>query len=371
MSKYNYLNGLRGICCLIVLFDHSVNILKPDLRYTDMTGFAGIVRKLISLSPINIIYSGIGSVCIFFILSGFVLSLKPLETNNRDYILSSILKRYPRLVLPIIASMIFMMIVYFAANLFFNAHEDLNLKQALIESIYIAPLTHSAVTNYPLWTISFELLGSFLLLSVISIFLNLKKRVILFFIVFSYLFFTSPFYSLFLAGVILCELKDKKITHGKKMGRLLTFIFGIVLITTPYMRDRVELYSGFYQYLAIFKNINYEYLYQMLLSVGSIFIFYSIINSKLAIKILNFKTIDFIGKISFPLYLTHASILYILSKFVIYYSLTVTLSWYILLLAIFLPISIIVAYFFEKYIDVPSIKLSSYLSKLVIKRNIS
>ena len=65
MKKIDYLEGLRGMCCFIVLIDHCVNSFKPDLRFTSLTSFGGEIRRIIGWGPLNLIYSGIAPVCIF------------------------------------------------------------------------------------------------------------------------------------------------------------------------------------------------------------------------------------------------------------------------------------------------------------------
>lgn len=65
MKKIGYLEGLRGMCCFIVILDHCINTFKPDLRYTGLSDAGGLIRKLIALTPLNLIYSGIAPVCIF------------------------------------------------------------------------------------------------------------------------------------------------------------------------------------------------------------------------------------------------------------------------------------------------------------------
>lgn len=68
VTSTSYLNGLRGIACVIVYNYHVTILWNPNLK-----GTVGLVPF------VNIVLAGHGATMVFFVLSGFVLSYSPLS----------------------------------------------------------------------------------------------------------------------------------------------------------------------------------------------------------------------------------------------------------------------------------------------------
>ncbi|MRS15082.1 acyltransferase family protein [Enterobacteriaceae bacterium RIT691] len=362
MKKITYLEGLRGICCFIVIIDHCINTFKPDLRHTGLNDLGGMIRRIVAWTPLNFIYSGIAPVCIFFILSGFVLSLKYNKTNDHSVILSGVIKRYPRLILPILAAMILMYVLYFAMRVLTGADLDLSFGSAVSQALYYAPFEHISLTNYALWTISFEIYGSFLVFGLLALYGSYKKRMLFYFITFSFLYLNSSFYSLFIFGMILNDLYINGRYRLNKYVRLAFFVVGVVLVTTPYVRDGVELYRGLYSYLKYLPNIEYGKVYQFMMLTGSMLLFSAVLDSLWAERILDFSCFKFLGKISFPLYITHAAVLTVSSIVLRRVTADVTLLHFICTIVVTIPVCFAISWIFEKYVDMPSINLANRIA---------
>ena len=82
VSRRVYLDGLRGAAALAVLLGHLSIALAA------------------SLGPITVIYNGNFGVCVFFILSGYVLS--GLAATARLSLAAQSVRRYLRLMIPIL-----------------------------------------------------------------------------------------------------------------------------------------------------------------------------------------------------------------------------------------------------------------------------
>ncbi|AFJ46556.1 conserved hypothetical membrane protein [Shimwellia blattae DSM 4481 = NBRC 105725] len=354
---------MRGICCFIVIIDHCINFYKPDIRFTGMSGVGGEFRRLIAWTPLNIIYSGIAPVCIFFILSGFVLSLKFNQSHDNKIIFSGVVKRYPRLILPILASMIIMYCVYFLLYHYTGYNMNLTFWEAITQALYFAPFEHTALTNYALWTISYEMYGSFLVFALLSFFGSHKYRILFYSIVFLFLYINNSFYSLFVFGMILSDM----FVHGKcsftAYARIIFLVLGIIFVTTPYQRDGVELYRGMYSYISYFDGVEYKTLYQLFMLTGSMLLFCSLCGSNIAELILNKKPFQYLGKISFPLYVMHATILTVVTWVLKNTVSEVSLTNFLVTFFGTVVLCFMISSLFEKYIDVPAIKISSKLSK--------
>jgi peptidoglycan/LPS O-acetylase OafA/YrhL len=97
-GRLRFLDGLRGIAALAVFFWHFANTFYPLVN-------KDFKKAWIMQTPIWIAYNGAYAVMIFFVLSGFVLSLS--TTNSKSTLPALLISRYFRLSVPILVSLIF------------------------------------------------------------------------------------------------------------------------------------------------------------------------------------------------------------------------------------------------------------------------
>ena len=109
LSKTAYLDGLRGVAALIVYIFHFSYLWFPFLR--NGYGTSPTDNLLLQLPIIRILHSGRSSVTIFFVISGFVLTLRTLTAIHKgqgdkvlDGLAGSLFRRPFRLYLPILVS---------------------------------------------------------------------------------------------------------------------------------------------------------------------------------------------------------------------------------------------------------------------------
>ncbi len=69
-SRYAYLDALRGIAALIVVFHHCLLTFSP-MEAAD----AGMISALLIYTPLRLLWAGQAAVMVFFVLSGFVLTV--------------------------------------------------------------------------------------------------------------------------------------------------------------------------------------------------------------------------------------------------------------------------------------------------------
>lgn len=103
----SYLDGLRGVAALFVFIDHFTLPWFETLKY----GYGSSAENywLLQLPIVRLVYSGRASVGVFFVISGFVLSSKPLSLIHSSkmgelgsVLGSAVLRRGMRLYFPII-----------------------------------------------------------------------------------------------------------------------------------------------------------------------------------------------------------------------------------------------------------------------------
>lgn len=87
MQKRLYLEGLRGLLSLIVVVHHFILLFQPlvflgsnnpdDFKTRPLSG-----SILLANTPLNLFMNGNWAVCMFFVMSGYVLSVKYFQTSN-------------------------------------------------------------------------------------------------------------------------------------------------------------------------------------------------------------------------------------------------------------------------------------------------
>ena len=99
------LDGLRGIAALVVVFHHIYQIARPFLEPTTHAWAVGSLWWFISATPIKLLSAGSESVLVFFVLSGVVVPL-PLLSKGVKAWPGFFLSRLARLYVPVWASLL-------------------------------------------------------------------------------------------------------------------------------------------------------------------------------------------------------------------------------------------------------------------------
>lgn len=87
-----FLDGVRGWAALVVVLYHTLH----GFLSTATTAYDGAAFRFVT--------DGALAVSVFFVLSGFALSIGFFESGDRSGVLAAALRRYPRLTIPILAS---------------------------------------------------------------------------------------------------------------------------------------------------------------------------------------------------------------------------------------------------------------------------
>jgi peptidoglycan/LPS O-acetylase OafA/YrhL len=109
VHRTSALDGLRGIAALFVFFFHVLFSYQQFIEYG--YGQSSEQSRLIQLPFISLFYRGHAMVAVFFVVGGYVLSLKPLmlihahqTSAAHDALVSSVFRRGIRLYMPAIAA---------------------------------------------------------------------------------------------------------------------------------------------------------------------------------------------------------------------------------------------------------------------------
>ncbi len=274
-SKLVCFEAIRGLAALMVVVYHVITGFWPEIIYQKGAAWQAMpawLRALVRF-PGSRLWDGGMAVTIFFVLSGFVLSLSFFQRGSSKSLGSAALRRYPRLMFPVAASILLTFLLMCTGAMFnYRAGEFINQLQgntytpqsppwesscwlmswyqfspsilsALRESVWGA-FTGVARYNLVLWTMPIELMYSFLVYGFLALFGGLRNRWLLYAIlaalalVRDYPAAVSGAYFMldFVLGMALCDVW----THNQRAWRLslpLAPALGLVvlaILATPF-----------------------------------------------------------------------------------------------------------------------------------------
>lgn len=381
MNKILALESLRGLAALIVVFHHFAYAFFPSM--VEGRGAAPLHSNyewLILQTPLNALVNGHFAVLCFFVLSGFVLSYG-FFVRSIDLV-SATVKRYFRLV-PIVLASVLLSYFLLKLELYYNQEVSLltgsewlslfwredstilnAIWQGLVGSFAVQPNFSSL--NPVLWTIYYELIGSLLVFSFLALAGNDKRRWAVYILL--VIIFSNTYYIAFIIGALLCDLYVRHsaiftaIGLLKKGYKLALIALAIYFASYPayiaseadigVMHRPIVIFSG-EDFVNLTKNVLYTFasliLITLLLTSHKVQLFFKL------------RPLILLGSLSYSLYATHLLLLgsvvmyafLLLSRHVPYnYAAAVSFVIYIIT-------AVALAAIFRKYIDIPSIQLSS------------
>jgi peptidoglycan/LPS O-acetylase OafA/YrhL len=298
-QRIHFLDSARGIAALMVVIFH----------FSDGYG----EHRLLSETGKNIVaffINGSDAVSFFFVLSGFVLSY-PYFTNNTSpdylrFIVSRLFRLYPAFWFMLIA-----MSIYYGCTGFAHSWTDYVKEASLYQNF--TPLLGQA------WSLNIELVLS-CLMPILIVAAQNNIRYMYFLLPISLLFhaFINPFLFHFILGIILAHWFAKS---PEKLHHIYSRLKTNVIIAIPMlylafsMRHLSKLvypnpsigFQTFWDYTGIDFSI--------LSAIAAFFFLLILLKSARLQKALQTRTLLFLGKISYSLYICHWFFLHnILSK---------------------------------------------------------
>lgn len=372
MNKVHSAESLRGLACLAVVFSHFFGTFFPQLHNfygSNLPKFEFI--ELIYNSPFAFFYSGTGAVFVFFVLSGYVLTLSFLKSkDSKRKLKESLIKRYPRLAIPAIFSCLLMWVVlHFSVDLE-NVSEWFRSVGAktpnLLEAIYSGAIGSfifgEAKYNPVLWTMQIELLGS-LIVYLICFFQknNIIKYAL---VVISILASMSLSFMAFL-GILSFILGHFLYFFSRRIPEFICIFLFVVGLYFCGAHNESASYT-------VFSKILGERTYNILNFFGGGLIVFASIKSNIIDNFFNKNILLSLGKLSFSIYLVHIPIMYILGVPIFNIFLNEGFNFVAsALISIFISLlfTIALSVFYSRYIDDFAIRFSNSLSKLILKKN--
>jgi len=246
--------------------------------------------------------NGTLAVCVFFVISGFSLSIRYLEAGDGRALGRVAAGRYLRLMIPIFAicAITHMLLVLGAIppaverppplDAFLTFTPSLqHLMRFSLAKVFVA-YANAETYDPPLWTMSYEFYGSFMTFAIAAWVRPRRARTIALAALFFVLAVMQTYFALFVAGILLAELhaSGPSTIGSDRVGAALCGI-GLLLLLLPQ--------SGFG---AVYVG-GASCLTAGAILCGPLRAFFE---NRLA---------GFLGWISFPLYLTQAAVIYVLA----------------------------------------------------------
>lgn len=342
------LDGLRGVAAFVVLFYHLSLAARPELSHRTWVW--------LTQSPLKILFPGTESVLIFFVLSGLVVTLPALKQQFvwRRYYPQRLLRLY----LPVIAALVFAVVLILliprdpssmpAGSWMRDAQAtSVNLWSVLSEA---SLARKSYKIDNVLWSLRWEVLFSALLPIFVWVALLLKKHATFFIclavsasvlgrVIQNEALVYLP---LFLVGAVLAtrlgELAAPASKRESQWFPLLALLSGALLIASWWARPLHE------------NQVVQDALWG-LAGAGAVLIVVLAIRWPSMRRVLEQPFSQWLGKISFSLYLVHvpiiATLMYLFGQ----------RAWWLACL-VSVPASFVIAVLFQRFIEAPSHKLS-------------
>ncbi len=396
-EQFQFLEGSRGVAAVQVMLLHFAAFFFPVFaRVAEEGNFE--LEKTLTNSPLFFLADGYTAVYIFFIMSGFVLaqsfSISNLSVSQQAG------KRVLRLFIPTAAAGIFAYILInlypeaageaisvtgstWAASLlqipsdFKNITLELLLNSMLLGykdisifsdfefmSPWLSPLSESA--NPPTWTLHAELWGSALTLLMAVLHRNFRAEY--FWIIFcsSLIVFGTSHFSLFLIGFAAYKLKSSLSFPPARHVAIPALVAGIYASCIQSTWHGEALISAFSQ-ITLFQAQSAFHAAHM---IAAILIFFGIFLSQRLKSLLSHRSMLWVGKISFSIYLLHFPVLFTVGAmvFIELFPMTGYLVASLISFTAYAFTTIGLAWIFEKFIDKNAIRISS---RVVRKRTVA
>lgn len=314
-GRVGFLDGFRGWASLVVLFAHlNAFLLDPSLyanglffEHLSNLDYASVFFTVL----LNFTPEGSLAVQVFFVLSGYALSVSHLNPDRRRLALA-VAARYFRLMIPIFVVAVITFAV-FKADLFFNDEAGgiaerysgwisvffktpIDFFSVLRFSVYDVFFNYDSnnTLNPPLWTMSYELLGSLIIYAYLLFFRSGDsvwwKTAILFMVVFAAL---QSYFLCFMAGYLIAEINRRYPAWSNnywiaKISSISPFAFMLLFVVSYFFRGSPHVIAG------------------SVIAIG--LVFFASYSESIS-RVLSNSISEFFGRISFPLYLIHVVVL--------------------------------------------------------------
>jgi len=338
-------------------------------------------NRLLTYTPLHLWWDGGAAVSLFFVLSGLVLSLRYFRHGaSADLSIFNLAKyfigRVCRIWLPYLVALSISALLYqHYQTVLFNPPVVTIPEQndwlpylwgqgagwkTFFQDSFLLGMRMEMVYLPQAWTLSIELVLS--LLVPMGIFLAARSTLrLIFFTIFAIVFLCfSPFLFHFMLGVLIAKYQERlgSLLRTKTVSRRCIFVLGFILYTIgESLEDKVS-----------------STLIGWLTGLGAGLLILVVFGSLRMQQVLSLSWLRYIGKVSYSIYLIHFAVLITATPLCLSL-LNASPDWFVFAwwmgFAANLAISIFVASFSYRFIEVPSMALGKYLGRSIYRWRLS
>lgn len=377
-KRITWIDGLRGMASLFIVFHHFIMGYYPAAYegVGALKHMSGTIEADFSQSPLAFFAIGDFWVSVFCLVSGFVISYQVFHMTDAKEFSRSLLKRYPRLMLPVFAlsAIVYVML---HLGLFFNTPAAAISGSEWLAQFYqdkttISDLIFSSIADTwivgmstlysnAFWMLADLFAGSFMAYILAAMGKGMNRRMLYVYIGVVVVYFsTNSRLTNFALGVLLAYLVEqfgsRLLAHPRASAFLGTGMLALSVILGAYP----VAYSPTNAYRILNHlpdRLNPYYFYHMLAAALLVAAIYLL---KPLRRLLSIKPALFLGKISYSVYLVHIPVLFSLSAWLLLkftkktqdYNLSARLMFGISILVI-----LVFSWLFYRFIEKPSAKL--------------
>lgn len=373
--RLTHFDGLRGVAACMVFFSHLLCAFYPATN----SGLASEVHTgnyaelILRNTPLNILFNGELAVCIFFVISGYVLSCHYFFNPDKKRIIANVVKRYPRLMILVWISVV-VSFAFQKLQLYHTAETASLTRSAWLNDLFSVPqsfiamlknigyeqfLAHNTPTplNPVLWTISTELKGSFLVFFILLVIPNNRWRYAIYAAFF--LYYLNGHFMLFISGLVLADLGNSELRQPKKSWLVWGVLMMVSVVFGSYKSGADFILWRWIEPIERITKPNF---------IGAVSLLFLVCYHPTLQNVLNKMPSQWLGKISYSLYLFHLLIIcsLICPLFILLYSLSGIYHFSALAsMACAIPVTFIICRYVFTPIDEWSVAISSKLGKRV------
>ena len=348
--RINHISGLKGLAIIQVVFMHFYLVLQTSMSV-----------HCIPKAP-HLFVNGSFAVCLFLILSGYVISLSSVKILHLGQLSSSIVKRYFRIAVPIsmivvIAYILYLWGLYRIQELATDTNNELaafyykNISfRSFVENLLFSPLGCHEVLA-PCWMLGYIFFGTvfvYILKICIRPLCFTNQIVVLLFAMYGFYIFSSILWSCVVFGVLTQVIDEKLPTmHKNKATIILSFMLllgGVYVQSIPYNVINTDYKINSISAILVWMGVNYNKPLRIALSI---------------------RPLVWFGNISFSVYLVHWPVICTITCY-LYYGLSklnyITMLW--INIAITLFVIILISTLYHKFIEEKSTVVVSKIMQL-------
>lgn len=346
LERITWLDGVKGLSCLLIFLHHFLLIFYPAIHFGDsvISRFHNIDTAL-SQSPLTVLVNGNFLVALFCTISGMVVSLQVMTLSDKTKLSDIFVKRYFRLTLPLLPVGL---MVYVMLQLGWFTHMDVanstqspwaplmypapfslghTIKSALVDTWFFGDSTLSTA----FWMLNKLFYGTYVS-AVLSVISWKYRRSWIVYLILSLVFFNRGDLMLaFILGTLLASLFSAEATY-KRNAFVGVFAFAMGILLGGHPTD-VEP-TNFYRILNSMTPWDVH-------AVGAFLTLFGIWNCKKIQSFLSGRITQWLGSISYAVYLLHIPLLFSLTtsvflffKTYLRYSYAVLVSFLISIIAL-------------------------------------